>query len=65
MTRQQNPPGINAIKKRVCEIRLNLEMFIADYSGKDLNEISRALQLAIDAIDDEFEARYLVHWDDL
>jgi hypothetical protein len=58
MTRQQNPPGINAIKKRVSEIRLNLEMFIADYSGKDLNEISRALQLAIDAIDDEFEARY-------
>jgi hypothetical protein len=58
VTRQQPLPGIKAIKKKVREIRLNLEMSIADYAGKDLSEISRALQLTIDAIDEEIEARY-------
>jgi hypothetical protein len=58
VTVQRNPPGIKAIKKRVSEIRLNLEMFVADYSGGDLSEISRGLQLTLDTIEDEIEARY-------
>ena len=47
-----------ALSRRMRKVRIELERSIADYSGKDLSEISHALQLTIDAIDEEIEARY-------
>lgn len=64
MTRPK-PSGRKALSKRLRKIRMELASNIADYSGKDLSEISRALQLTIDAIDEEIEARYLALGDDL
>jgi hypothetical protein len=52
------PLGWKALSRRMRKIRIELESNIGDYSGKDLSEISNALQLTIDAIDEEIEARY-------